>query len=311
MHPMKFTEEELAALTDEERAGLEDDSVIDEGMEPDTDDEDDADAGTEPGKTDEDPDKKPEDDDKAEPAADDDPAKEPEKDPATAAAEDDDDDQQPPAPAESRSVLPNYELPSDIEQRMEDIKTRRRELAEKFDDGEITAAELREQDDALLDERDKLKEIVLKAQISRESAIHTWSKATVPNWLSEHKEYKRGTPLYNQLNDEVKRLQAEGGDPFDPAILDRAHENIQAAARAVLGLPPTAKGGATPEKTAKRPDMPPSLHNVPATDQTDLGDGGEFAYLDRLADKDPLAYENALAKLQASSPEKYEQYMAQ
>lgn len=318
MASQKFTAEELAALTDEEREGLEDDTVIDEGDEADADDTGDEEepekAAAAAELTDAD---KPAAEEKAkepekkadEPAK---PAEQPTaEEPAKAQA---DDQPEPTKPAESRSALPAYEVPADVDQKLEAIKAKRRELAQKFDDGEITAAERAEQDDQLLEQRDELKEMVLKAAIARDSAIHAWSKTTVPDWLSAHAQYQKGTPLYAQLNEEVKRLQAEGGDPFDPGILDRAHGNIQAAARAALGLPaetPKKPAAAETPKPPKRPAAPPSLQSLPAADPADIDDGGEFAYLDRLADKDPLAYEAALSKLEKSSPDKFNEYMAQ
>lgn len=311
----KFTAEELAALTDEEREGLEDDTVVDEGdegtddvgdeEEPESPEKAAAAAETEEAEKPGEPEKK-----------EDEPAKPAEQttaeDPAKAQA---DDQPAPTTPAESRSALPAYEVPADVGEQIEAIRLKRRELAQKFDDGEITAAERAEQDEQLLDKRDELKEMMLKAAIARDSAIHAWSKTTVPGWLAGHVQYQKGTALYSQLNEEVKRLQAEGGDPFDPGILDRAHGNIQAAARAALGLPPETPNkkpaGADAPKPPKRPAAPPSLQSLPAADPADIDDGGEFAYLDRLADKDPLAYEKALEKLEKSSPDKFSEYMAQ
>ena len=48
----------------------------------------------------------------------------------------------------------------------------------------------------------------------------------------------------------------------------------------------------------------PSLANVPAADVDQPGDD-KFAMLDRLADKDPVAYERALDKLSEAEREEY------
>lgn len=308
-----LSEEELALLTDEERAGLEDDSVIDEGVEDVEDDDtaDDPNAG--------DQNKAP----PAEAAAAAEPEqpkaeiKEPEKKPAAAepaaeAAE----TVKPeagtePAAAPSPRLLPQYQVPADAKDRISQIDAQLDELAKKFDDGELTAQEHREAMKPLAAQRQDLHDQMLKQSLSVDSQVATWSNVTVPAFLAKHTQYEPGSVMWDALNNEVKKLQLEHDNPFDPSYLEQAHRTIQASVRKSLGLPaeetPEAKPAGEGKDKAQKRDIPPTLATAPAADITDTSDGGEFAYLDRLAEKDPIKYEEALGKL---SPEKMDAYLA-
>jgi len=76
-------------------------------------------------------------------------------------------------------------------------------------------------------------------------------------------------------------------------ILAKAHENLAAAFN--LAKPEQPKPDAN-KPAGPKPDLPPSIHNVPAADANDVT-GGKYAALDRLASTNPIAYEEALMKL--------------
>ena len=112
--------------------------------------------------------------------------------------------------------------------------------------------------------------------------------------------------MYAELDKQVRAIQAESLNPFDPSILPRAHKLAIAEMRKAMGLPAEDTGKPAPKPTGNKRDLPPSLANVPAADITETTDNGEFAYLDRLAEKgDGLAYETALGKLSDEARERY------
>ena len=312
----KFTDEELELLTDEEREGLLDTSVTDDPVDDDDDDPDDGAAGAaaKPAEEDEpagagEGDAKDDDDDPDDGAAgagnggDGKPG-----DDGAAAAKPDGEGRPEPTPTPG---MPQWQAPENAEQRLAEIEREKDELARKFDEGELTGQEFRAQLKPLDKEERELEQARFKASISIETVQHQWFNVTVPNFIAEHPEYAEGSPLYGALDVEVRKLQTEatkaGRSQLDGAILEQAHRNIQAGVRKALGLPaeePKPKPNPDPAKTQKR-DLPPSLNGLPADGVTDPDDGGKYAYLDRLADSDPIAFEDALAKLPEAEREAY------
>lgn len=306
----QYTDEELAGLTEEERAGLLDTSLVD-------DDEDDDDEGgaADDGKGAAEPsESEPAVKDAKTPAADDKAAEPQQAEPKPAEPTAGTDtapkpaEQQAPPPAKpAAATFPQYQAPADVDQKLAALKQQMLEIDQKFDDGELTAAERRAQLEPLEDQRDTLKEQRLKATMSRDAIIDTWSRSTVPQFLAAHEQYAPGSPLYGALDEEVRKLQAEADNPFDPQILVKAHEAVDAAVRRVLKVSAPAPAIPQPGTPGPRREIPPSLAHVPSADTSDADDGGEFAWLDRLGATDQLAYERELAKM---SDEKRNQYLA-
>lgn len=294
----KFTDEELDQLTEEERAGLEED--IDEGDEPTADGEAEekaAAAGL---------------DGAAEAAAqpeaaqpDEEPGQQAEAPAAAAEA--------PPAPAKpeqsAQKPLPaepdaEAELKT-AKDRLGQIETELAELAAKFDDGELTAAEMHEQQRQLNQESVDLRVDIRMQERQQQDArrqekllSEKWGEETAPAWLGAHPEYKAGTPMFHALNGMLRELQGEamaaGRTQYDVALIDEAHRRIQEA----MGRP------AAPAAATRKParEIPPTLAHTPAAAATPTDDGNRFAHLDRLAGE---AYEDALARLSDADREAY------
>lgn len=306
---LSHTAEELELLTEEELAGLEDDSLVDEGADENDDDDGDEDpaAAAAAAAAAAKPDLNPGDggDEDAAKAATDKAAKDAADkaptDAAAAAAGDDDAAAKPVA-----TQFPQYEAPADAKVKLTEIEQQRDALAAKFDEGELTAAEFRAQSRPLEEQRDTLKEQMLKASLSQDALVHTWSKLAVPTFLEKHPEYAPGTPLYVALDGEVRRLQAGSDNPFDPALLAQADATIKAQMRKAMGMPDTPTPAATPpKKDGKGRVIPPTLAHLPSADLTEETDGGEFAFLDRLSEEDPGKFEAALGKLTEDQRERY------
>jgi hypothetical protein len=299
-----FTPEQLAALTDEEREGLEDDSLVD-------DPEDDAGDGD----ADDDADDLPS--DKAEKPADkadaDKPKPEEGKD-----DEGDDEQETPPAkvekPADPAADEPGaeaddepaaapppspYKAPEGAKDRIKAIDDELDQVASKFDDGELTAREMREQERKLRDERENLSKELMKEEFSVDQHKAEWGKQ-VASFLETNPAYAEHPARLQLLDFEVRKLQAESGHQYDPAHLRKAHATVLKG----LGIAetPTPKPRIPTTTGQKRPDPPPTLAHVPAADIEDTDEGARFSYLDRLSGTE---YEAALAKLSDADREAY------
>lgn len=193
------------------------------------------------------------------------------------------------------------DAPADAAAKLTEISTKKDELFTKFDDGDITAKEYQSGLDTLnkqeLDIELDIREAKLAEKIEAQRQANDW-KATVDGFIAKNPRYspEKSQSMYQLLDLEVRRVA--GMDEFknrsDAAagreILTKAHENIAKD----LGF--DAKPAAPKAPPTKKPDAIPSLHGTPAADQSDVS-GGKYAVLDRLASNDPLAYEEALMKL--------------
>lgn len=290
----KYTNDELDLLTEEERAGLIEEQGAPEEVK----------AETEAGK---------------EPAAEAAPtatpevvAAEPEK-PAEAAAPD---AEAPPAEERSeppaKATVPNWTVPADTDAKLQALDAKENEVEAKFQSGEVTNAQYREQVRAIDKERRAVEGAKLKAEIAAETKAAVWAQQTVSGFLDAHPIYGQNETLFAALDIEVRKLQASAADPFSPSILTKAHAKVQAAFSAFGGpkeapaekqkaeTKPEAKPAPkAPEKQIEvkpRDPVPPSLAKVPAA-EVESTDGGKFAYLDRLQSSDYEAFEGELSKL--------------
>ncbi len=325
---------ELELLTEEEREGMLDEDTVDEGLEDGDDAGDDADgaaddksgdgaeqegkdkpddAGGEDGDdvgTDE-PDAaaaaaaKAKQDADAKAAAD--------ADAAEAAASSGDDNAPASAAAEVKPIdgdkRPSWLLDPKVPEQIDALEKQKDELTEKFDDGEFTGKEYRAELRKIDAQLEGLKTQRLAAEIGKTNAVQHYFDVTVPDFLAKHTEYEKGSILHAMLEAEVKKLQVQSQNPLNPAILERAHENLTAQVTKAYGVKPAAQNKqAVTKPAAAAREVVPTLGAVPAADANEDGDGGEFAYLDRLANSDVEKYEQELAKL---SDEKRDRYLAE
>lgn len=323
--PTGYTPEDFALLTEEEQAGLLEQAIDeeadraaaagDEGGEADQDTDTDTDTDTtvvaDDGKggatsAADDPDGE-----KAAPVAAAADTGVAEDVPAATARQAEENAAAPPAKA-STSALPNWTAPADIDTQISAAKKEKRALFAKFEDGELTGAEYAEQEEAISDRIDALKETRMRAGIAEDTRKHTFVNRDVPSFLADHPEYVPGTGRYRELDRTLRELQAEasktGQDPLAPQLIVDAHALVEKEWGPAPGAKVATKAKENPKdpKVPARPAAPPSLGGLPAADGEEAGiDGGEFAYLDRLQGQD---YEDALAKL---SPAQQEAYLQQ
>jgi hypothetical protein len=236
------------------------------------------------------------------------------------------------------------EIPEDVDaaiwlnkvadkERVKEVDAALDALAAKFDDGEMTAQEYRQQQRQLQDKRDDLRSAVEQATFHETAANQTWTKAC-REFMKDNPMYAKQGPLSSMLDAEVRRIQNayidKGLNYFDPGILTRAETNVRKSAAELLGVQIDGKGekpkqDAAADAGGKQPPAPtqpkpaaaqarkeqpvPTLSAVPVAGEEAIGNG-EFAWLDRLADSDPLKYEAEMKKLETKDPEKYQQYLA-
>ncbi len=224
---------------------------------------------------------------------------------------------------ETRMIMPDeWALPENARGRVGDLEAEIADLATRFDDGDLTASEYRKKAQELDDERMALKIQIGNAERAFAQAMGHWEHRTVRRFLREHSEWSRSKTRLQMLDAEVRRLQTDNDDPFDPRILLRAHRNLMAEFGAVAtktlpggkaaGTPvppkpnpsPNPNSRSDPAPKGERPRLPPTLARVPADEITDT-DGGKFVRLDRLSTKDPMAYEEAFAKLTPAERDEY------
>lgn len=309
-----MTDEELALLTEEERAGLEDDDLLDEGEEGEEEENADEAAATEgdedgdhdePGETDEPDDDKQGDDEQ--PGRDD---------------GDNGDDEEPAATTSQQVPLIKADLPADFDEQMKaltdrraNIRTEKRALTDKYEDGDITSKEYHDQldklDDELSDLNDKRSELKWQenkaklAQETSQSQVEARWYATVDTFMAEHPEITRNQTLVQVYDAIVQRVTAETMKAGrEPGVADLQKAYKQWAED--LGVTPKKpqKEDKAQEHQKQARNVPPTLAKVPAAEANDTDDG-KYAYLDRLADKDPIKYEAEIAKL---SPSQWEEY---
>jgi len=283
-------------LTDEERAALaeDEDETTDEGADDDQDDAqagddgadgdagdgDDADAGEDPAAAADD----------TQPAGDD----------AAAAAE------PAAAPQQSAPVLIAQPV-EDAQAKLADIATKKADLVTRFDDGDITTKEYQQELDALnKSEREiefAIHETKLAEKMEQQRLQNEWT-ATVNAFIGANDRYDpaKNPRMYQMLDMEVRAVAGteEAKTMTGAQILKKAHENLAEA----LGFAEQKPAPAAGRKPIPKPALPPSLDKVPAADTPDMTQG-RFAGLDRLAQTNPIAYEEALMKLSDSERDAY------
>lgn len=280
--------EDLAMLTDEERAGLLDDE--DEDDDQDVDDADDDDTGAD-GKADDKGDENDADGDDSQDAGAD-------KD---GEGEDKLDDPIKPTP------LFKAELPADIEAKRTALDTQEDDLVKKFDEGDITFAEYNKELRSLNRERADLDRAELKAELAQEAqqsqVEQTW-QTTANTFVAEHPLISKNETTWSSFDAIVRRVTAETmqkGEQPSRRDLEKAYKQWTED----LGIADAGTQKSQP-KQKKQNVVPPNLGKVPAATANDTDDG-KFAHLDRLAESDPLAFEAALAKMSDAQRDEYMQ----
>lgn len=275
-------------LTDEEREALAEPDPADE---PDT-----AEEGEDDTLDDDAEDEAPE----AE-AAQADPEPEPEPEPATASAKDDD-------------LPPPAAIFTDADKaRLEAIEAEKDALYNKFDEGELSAAEMKAQMKAL-DAEDRLL-TVRKSETERyEAAFETRWENDVKGWMADHAEVRTAIAVPANLESFDKIVRAYTSSALSDGlsnaeILDRALDEFNRRHPDVIPAPedkpkPKAEHPADVKRRANPPKAVPTLSHIPASDIMDTSEG-KVAALDGLAARDPERHEEQLLRMSEADRDRY------
>lgn len=191
--------------------------------------------------------------------------------------------------------------------RLTAIQAEKDALLDQFDNGDLTARDYQKQADALAKEERKLEfqinEAELAGKLENQRLQNEWV-STCDKFMDDNPVYKENARLWKALDTEVREL---ANDPktanwSGQKFLDEAHKNLTAA----FNLPQAKSAGKDTSKKqadAKR-ELPPNLSKVPSAEIEDTS-GGRFAVLDRLANTDPIAYEEALNKMPQAERDAY------
>ena len=193
-----------------------------------------------------------------------------------------------------------------------ELEAQLKELAERFDDGELEDAEYNievrkiERAIARVEAKMELAEEQIEAQNAAAEAnqaklMAQWEKEQVDFFAkAENKVFAEDDALFNSLDAHVKKILAAGNVPIAD-VLSTAKHNLLTSIAKVTGqkLPDAPK----PNAKAKAPqvELPPTLGNIPSAIPN--ADGDEFGYIDKLSGR---KYEDAVAKL---TPEQHERYL--
>jgi hypothetical protein len=208
------------------------------------------------------------------------------------------------------------EAPADADAKLKEIGEKKGELLDQFDNGDITAKEYQSQLDVLNRDERTIERQVEKAQtaadMNAQQQKNTWLGQVQDFTSKDHPEYGTSRSRWMALDTFVKEI---ANDPANAQlsgqqILAKAHEMVVAD----LGAAPA---GAKKDDTRKLDDKagkplkgakvvpPQTLAKVPAADHNELEENGRWAALDRIADSDPIAYEDQLMKLSNADRDAY------
>lgn len=310
--------DDLDLLTPEERAGMEDEDLVDatddagkaaekSDDDHDEDDDDEDDGGN--GDEEEDDDEGDDDQDEGQGQQDEGTPKDGEEEEGQPDTEDD---------ADVRFRPQIIQPPADAEERMRDIERRENELAEKFDEGDITSKEFQAQNRALATEREALNWEIRKAELSQQQAqefeANAW-QADVRAFLKDHPEIRKNELMWTSFDLAVRKIT--GSEEFQNLSNRKQLEKAHQVWADQLGLSstqadnrdkPQGKSGAKPVKQKR--EIPPTLARVPAADVQDTDDG-KYGLINRLYESsnphDVAKAEDMLAKM---SPEEQDRYLA-
>lgn len=299
----KWTEEELAALTDEERAALLEDTHDEQEADQEVDQE-------EQDTTQDADDQRDESED-----TDDDQDDDSDQDDDTEGEQDDDDqagdDEAEKTQEEARHHVPILDAtePEDAQERLDQITSQKDQLVQQFDDGELTAKEYQQQLDALAKQEREIEQAQFKAKLAAEmqeqQARNQWL-STVNAFLDDNPTYRQNQLMYRTLDMVVRDLaqQEANAGLSGREILERAHQQIaeQFGLQTEQEDKPATK--VTKKASRKTIDAPPTLKQMPAADNNEITDT-KWDKLDRIAQTDPIKYEEELAKMSDAERDAY------
>jgi hypothetical protein len=191
--------------------------------------------------------------------------------------------------------------------RLSELESEIDALSNKFDEGDLTSKEYREQLNKLQTELREIEKKTLldqaKSEAAAERAKADWEKAQADFFRQpENKRFSEDENLLLALNNQVVKLaKGEMANATGPEILAKARANV--AKSFGITETPAAKEdkGGKPARPA-RPKALPDIGGMPAA-AAERPQDGKFAYLDKLSGE---ALEDAVDKLSKAEQEEWE-----
>jgi|GEM_PF-3456156 len=215
---------------------------------------------------------------------------------------------------QAEQILPplRAKAPENAEELFNAISAEEDALAQKFDEGDITAKEYRDGLNKLTAQREELNWSARKADLAREleetAKVNAWHKEVQDFMTTRAAHITKSHAQMVAFDEIVKKVTADPANMTlsDRAQLEKAYKIYVAEANEALGVvqkaqqPPAETPPARPAR-----NIPPTLARVPAAEPETI-EGSRFANLDRLAAMDPAAYEAAVAKMSEADRAQFE-----
>lgn len=317
---MGVNDADMAGLSEEERAALEDDGDEQAILREIADATDGGAGGATDQVANDDDDDEDDDEDKSnETPATDGVNDEPQNDGADAPTSEQGkrDESTPEAPADDQVAVGDFQPefiaagPEGLAEKMAELDTRSNDLLNKFQDGDIAMPEFIREKDAIDSERMALR--LAAEQAKWASAQNESMRDQRWKWEQERFFNQSSASIYKDaivlaaLNASVKQLAADLANAKRPAnwFLEEADRQVRRRMSPGVQAAPAKDSDKPSKPTVRTPDLsgiPKTLAQLPAADIAETGEG-EFAYLDKL---DGIALEAALRKL---TPEQEARYL--
>lgn len=225
---------------------------------------------------------------------------------------------QTPAANEEAKPEPQAEMVPDAakaKQILDAIKAERKSLREQYDDGDLTDEEYDAKIEALDDKMAEAAADVKYAERHIAKQQDAW-KAAGKTYLDRYPGLK-AQGVIQALDKAVQELAAYPSVANLPheQFLERVHRKLIAEAEftgldiPAIGKSTGQKGKQTPQGDESLGKAPKTLASVPSSDVSSLDDS-PYASLERMAERgDPIAFEEAMAKLPADQRDRFASMM--
>lgn len=228
---------------------------------------------------------------------------------AQAGADGADDSATPPSPHQSE-FQPKFSaaVPENLDAKLADVEARAADLLSKLKEGDIDLPDFIAQNQTINDERMQLRLVQEQARWADQQNETT--RAQRWQWEQERFFGQEKAGIYKDpivlaaFSASVQQLAGDAANSNRAPGWFLEEADRQVRERMNIGAPRQEKV----PKPNRQPDLsatPKTLANLPAAEIPDTG-ADEFAYLEKLLDKDPMAYEAALRKL---TPEQESRYL--
>jgi len=212
---------------------------------------------------------------------------------------------------EVREFTPSFHIsgPKNFNASMESLKAERAAFTAKFKEGEISVEELLDGQSAVDEKTNALREhqfaANLTATLDEQSKEQRW-KMEQEDFMDANKQYVENNILRSALNTAVIDIarREENSKWSGKKVLAEAHKAVQEAMGTKSADPVVAAADAANAAVNRKPDLsvvPKTLAGLPAAGIQDTGID-EFAHIDKLQG---VELENALAKLTPDQESRY------